>query len=116
MCRHPARVTHITLTKVKCSAVGTVVLHLVGDALALERADEVVGVVVAVDDDLCLLDVVDGVGAVAAADFHVASRVGNPLLSEFKFAFGVHGLLLVVDVRRWENTFYLFEKKYFNFL
>jgi hypothetical protein len=24
--------------------------------------------------------------------------------------------LLVVDVRRWENTFHLFSKKYFNFL
>jgi len=113
---HPAGVAHITLTKVKCSAVGARVLHVVGDALAGERADEVVGVVRGVDDDLCLLDVVDGVGAVVAASLHVASGVGNPLLSELKFAFGVHCCLLVVDVRRWGNTFYLFLKKYFNFL
>ncbi len=91
MRRHPAGVTHITLTKVKGSAVGTRVLHLVGDALAGERADEVVDVVRGVDDDLCLVDVVDGVGAVVAASLHVASWVGNPLLCEFNVAFGVHG-------------------------
>jgi hypothetical protein len=93
---HPAGVAHITLTKVKCSAVGTVVLHVVGDALAGERADEVVDVVLGVDDDLCVLDVVDGVCTVVAASVHVASGVGNPLLCEFKVAFGVHCWLLVV--------------------
>jgi len=85
--RHPAGVAHITLTKVKCSAVGTRVLHVVGNALA----GEVVDVVRGVDDDLCVLDVVDGVCTVVAASVHVASGVGNPLLCEFKVAFGVHG-------------------------
>ena len=92
---HPARVTHICLTEVERPAIGAVVLHLLGDALALERAHEVVDVLVAVEYDRCAVNVVDLVGAVAAADFHVADGVGDPLLSEFKFAFGVHGWLLM---------------------
>jgi len=110
----PAAIAHVVVADEESATVATVVLHLVGDALAVERAHEVVDVVLVVVDDLCLVDVLDVVTAVVTARIQVTDRVSDPLLSEFKFAFGVHCWLLVCG--RLGNTFLCLNKKYFNFL
>lgn len=76
----PAAIADVVVAEEERAAVATVVLHLVGDALAVERAYEVVDVVLVVVDDLCLVDVLDVVAAVVAARLQVTDWVGDPLL------------------------------------
>lgn len=79
----------------------------------MERAYEVVDVVLVVVDDLCLVDVLDVVAAVVAARLHVTDWVSDPLLCIVAFV-AVHCCWLLVD-KRLGNTFIWLKKKHFNF-
>lgn len=63
----PTLGTNVRVAAEQLTAVGAVVLDLVGDAVAAERADEVLDVVLGVLDDFRRIDVVDVVSAVVAA-------------------------------------------------
>ncbi len=65
--RTPACRTDVRVVEEEFAAVGTIVLDLVGDALAVVRADEVLDAVRDVGDGLRLLNVLDWVAAIVAA-------------------------------------------------
>lgn len=71
----PARVTDVRVAVEEPSTVTAVVLHFLGDAVAVVVADDVLDVVGVVHDGRCRVDVLDGVGAVVAARLQVGDAV-----------------------------------------
>jgi len=91
----PATTTHVGTIHEETAAACALVLDLVRNAVAAERAHDVVDVVVVVVDDSGCGGVFDLVTAVVATRLHVAHSVLGPLLSNGRILL-VHRLSLVV--------------------